>query len=231
MHNIFLIRHGESEANILNSILKEKPDCAINLTQNGKLQAEKSSNMFFSYLKENYSSKKLHIKLIHSSYNRAAQTATPFIEKLKELKNISKFEISSSDSLVEINFGLYSGLDPYTEYEKYFPKYYEYWKTQIKDDNGYFFAPKPSGESYWDVCNRIQFDVYKIQNFVNCNNDDFDIVNIAIVIAHGGINRCFAKVCLEKDVSWFKTLNNPENCEIWGINNFNKDFDKKIISP
>lgn len=216
MKNIFLIRHGESEANADYRTLLEKPDCSINLTEKGLKQADTSSSLFFDYIKENYSEYKLDIEVVVSSYNRAKQTSKPFIEKLKELKNLKSFIVKNSDSLVEINFGLYSGLDPKKEYKENFPKHYKRWEIENKFDNAYFFSPKPSGESYWDLSNRISLDVFKIKESIKISKSN-KFIKIVIVIAHGGTNRCFAKVALEKDVEWFTSLKNPNNCEVWAL--------------
>jgi broad specificity phosphatase PhoE len=92
--NIYLIRHGESEVNILPDMIGQDPD--TKLTKNGEEQAAKLGKRFTN----------THFDRVFSStYLRALYTSTIFI---KNLKNYPE-EIMYSDKIVEYNPGDWKG--------------------------------------------------------------------------------------------------------------------------
>ena len=79
MHNILLIRHGQSEANVDNSIHTEKSDFAINLTDQGLVQAHKTGTFLKDWIVEQGYTK---IHMINSSFERANQTANAICDAI-----------------------------------------------------------------------------------------------------------------------------------------------------
>lgn len=219
MGNILLIRHGESEANVNHTIMKTTPDCTIKLTKDGESQAKLTASFVHDYCIKN-SIKNLYV--IGSSFKRAKQTKEIILNALINTDLI--IENKYSERLVEIDFGLYNGLTK-AEIKSDFPIEHRHWIVQNSKDNGYFYAPKPLGESYWQVCNRITHDVINAKNLSDNNPE-----SLVIIVAHGGVNRCFAKEALEQDVEWFTTLENPNNAEVWHID-FKENNIKSLFTP
>src|ERR1035437_8036617 len=92
--NIYLIRHGESEMNIIPHIIGQSPD--TKLTENGICQAEKLGNRF--------SDLRSSVFMASSSYERAHRTALIVKSKVKINNNISVH-----DELVEYSAGQWVG--------------------------------------------------------------------------------------------------------------------------
>jgi broad specificity phosphatase PhoE len=216
---ILLIRHGESEANVDHTIMKTTPDCTIPLTKKGEKQAKATALFIQKYCSEN-SIKNVYI--FGSSFKRAKQTKLFILEEL--VNSNLNIKNKYSERLVEIDFGLYNGLNK-SEIKTNFPIEHNHWIVQNSKNNGYFYAPKPLGESYWQVCNRIIHDVVYARSILDDNPE-----NLVIVVAHGGVNRCFAKEALEQDVEWFTTLENPNNAEVWSLN-FKDNNIESLFTP
>lgn len=98
---ILVIRHGESEADILN-VHEGRAD--FNLTEKGKRQASAMAE----YVRDNYSIDKIYA----STLKRAFQTAT----RLSEMVGVP---IIPEDNLMEFNNGLLAGLSREEADEKY----------------------------------------------------------------------------------------------------------------
>jgi broad specificity phosphatase PhoE len=221
--NILLVRHGESESNELPSVLGEKPDVSLKLTEKGITQAAKTGKFIANYVKENTHFKKV---IFHSSsYQRASDTCDLILNEVQSTNEI-KIVRTHSDFLVEIIQGhlitLHSqGKD---EYIKVFENDYNHWKIQELDERGTYFAKRPLGESYFDLSIRLQSEIAKAQKMYNKKNTLF------VIVAHGAVNRCFAKEALNKDIYWFNQLKNPDNCEVWSLN-FDKNKLEKVFNP
>lgn len=98
---ILVIRHGESEADILN-VHEGRAD--FNLTEKGHVQAQAMAE----YMKEHYTVEKIYA----STLKRAFQTAT----HLSETINVP---ITAEENLMEFNNGLLAGLSWEEADEKY----------------------------------------------------------------------------------------------------------------
>lgn len=91
MKKLYLVRHGESEWNILKKVQGQKD---VNLTKKGEQQAEKIANRLYN---EN-------IDIIYSSdLKRAFETAKKIGDKLK-------LNVNPDKSFREINFGIWEGI-------------------------------------------------------------------------------------------------------------------------
>lgn len=100
---ILVIRHGESEADILN-VHEGRAD--FNLTQKGHLQAQAMAE----YVSASYSVDKIYV----STLKRAVQTATHLSEKIN-------VPIIADENLMEFNNGLLAGLS-WEEADEKYPK-------------------------------------------------------------------------------------------------------------
>lgn len=100
MRKLYLVRHGESEWNILKKVQGQKN---VNLTKKGEKQAEKIANRLDS---EN-------IDIIYSSdLKRAFETA-------KTIGNKLKLDVNLDKSFREINFGIWEGIPTKELSDKY----------------------------------------------------------------------------------------------------------------
>lgn len=100
---IVVIRHGESEGDILN-VHEGRAD--FNLTEKGHAQAETMAE----YVSKNYNIDKIYV----STLKRAVQTATHLSEKIA-------VPIILDDNLMEFNNGLIAGLS-WAEADEKYPK-------------------------------------------------------------------------------------------------------------
>lgn len=100
---LLFIRHGESEADILN-VHEGRAD--FSLTPEGRLQAEKMA----AYISENYKITKIYA----SPLKRAKQTA-------EYLSDATDIEIEFADILMEFNNGLLAGLS-HEEADRLYPE-------------------------------------------------------------------------------------------------------------
>ncbi|MEI5908662.1 histidine phosphatase family protein [Bacillus spongiae] len=184
--NIYLIRHGETEANVMN---KEKytmftGQYDTSLTQNGEAQAlrlfDKIGHLRFD-------------RVFSSDLSRAVNTAEIIFPKM---------DIHKTSLLRERSLGVFEGkrlLDISTkeEYKKFFSD------CEYKDFKHSFVTKAPQGESYTDVMKRVKLF------FSNINLHDFD--NVAIV-SHAITMKCILKFLL--NLSEEETLKlKINNCE------------------
>ncbi|MBQ6845331.1 MAG: histidine phosphatase family protein [Agathobacter sp.] len=100
---IIVIRHGESEGDVLN-VHEGRAD--FNLTEKGHLQAKAMAE----YVSKNYNIDKIYV----STLKRAVQTATHLSEKIA-------VPIILDDNLMEFNNGLIAGLS-WEEADEKYPK-------------------------------------------------------------------------------------------------------------
>lgn len=190
---IYLIRHGESEANVDFQILKDRPDCSISLTNNGITQASRLGK----WLEEKFSD--IPLLVLHSPYKRVRNTMELATVKL----NVAS--LKEELCLTEIRFGLLEGLTT-NEFLNRYPDAYWNFQKALKDPTGSFYASRPQGESYFDVCMRVRHlvgDLLKAPKGLPI-----------LIFAHGGTNRCLQKELLKESVEYFVGLENQENCSV-----------------
>jgi len=116
--DLFVIRHGQSEADILKVI---EGRANFNLTELGNKQAEAMAN----WVKENYSINKIY----SSPLNRAKQTA-------EYISKIFGIEIIFDDDLMEWKNGLIAGLT-LEEANKKYPEPIKYLHTRVYEQESY----------------------------------------------------------------------------------------------
>jgi len=116
--DLFVIRHGQSEADILKVI---EGRANFNLTELGNKQAEAMAN----WVKENYSINKIY----SSPLNRAKQTA-------EYISKIFGIEIIFDDDLMEWKNGLIASLT-LEEANKKYPEPIKYLHTRVYEQESY----------------------------------------------------------------------------------------------
>jgi broad specificity phosphatase PhoE len=201
LKRLFLIRHGQSEANIdFKKAFDDNPDYAIPLTALGQKQALEAGHFLKKYIQK---TEWVQTALWQSSFKRARQTAEGV------LKNINPHHHFEDNYLVEQQFGLFS-YSSREEHIKNFPAEHAFIKQNVEVAEGKFWARFPLGESMSDVDVRIGL-------FLNNLKEDAQNLGYetAIIVSHGTTLRVLESRLLRKP---FETLNdrklNPENCSI-----------------
>lgn len=207
---IFLVRHGESQANVEQSLHKTLPDHEIALSSRGKLQpvfaAEKIKDFLLKCDK---------VRIWNSPYRRTRETADIFCEALKGYILDRREHIL----LCEQQFGIFDGLED-DEIEDKFPAEFHHWNL-CKKHNGKFWARYPMGESPFDAATRIH------QAFGTFHRDAAQGVEDIAIVCHGTVVKLFEMMWLHKSPEWFATRKTIGNCGVMLI----QDKTSKCIFP
>jgi len=200
--NIFLVRHGQSEANVDKSVYMTTADHAIQLSDQGKSEATQAGQFLNSYFSEHDTSKK-KVCLWASPFQRARQTADGIEDACGRFISDRREDIL----LCEQQFGLFGGI-PSEELPIHFPVEYAHYEKH-KRHEGQFWARMPLGESHFDVAFRIRIFFGTIQRHA----ENKDIHNV-IVVCHRITLRAFVMSWLHLTPEWFENEKNPPNCAI-----------------
>ena len=200
---IFLIRHGESVANIGANETLGLADHRVVLTEIGKAQAKKSAISLKEYLLEN----KIGLSKARawfSPYDRTKET----MEIFNSILNLDKhMDVREDISLTEQQFGLFDSI-PDSKWEDMFPNEYRAW-NMFKSQKGKFWARLPMGESPFDVAVRVK-------NFFGTLKRDYEKhgIDTIFIFTHGTTLRTFVMQYLHRTVEWYEEEHNPGNCWI-----------------
>ena len=200
--NIYLVRHGQSVANVDPSIYLNTADHAVPLSDLGREQAREAGR----YLHDHFSTRDLaetHVRLWTSPYLRTRQTADGILETCRHFIADRREDIL----LCEQQFGLFDGI-PDEELPIQFPEEYAHY-AKCERHEGRFWARMPLGESRFDVALRIRLFFGTIQR----DAERHDIRNV-IIVCHGVTLRAFVMSWLHLTPEWFEAERNPTNCAI-----------------
>jgi broad specificity phosphatase PhoE len=198
---IFLIRHGETTANIGGNYIARTPDHLVSLTENGIVQANSAGKWLADYCAQ-HGIPLENARIWRSPYVRTRQTSQEFN---KHLRINSIFE---DIALVELQYGLFDAV-PEEEWESKFPAEYAECKRQW-DNSGKFYLRFPSGESPFDVALRVHQFMGTIYR---------DTADPLFVFTHGVTLRCFLLRWFHYTPEWYENEKNPKNCWIRLIDN------------
>ena len=198
MH-IFLIRHGESVANVGDN-LERLPDHLVELTENGKRQAYEAGAWLKKYCDEK-GVDLTHARIWRSPYRRTRQTSEEFN------KSLGITDIREDITLVEQKFGLFDSL-PETEWGETDAQAYDEFLRQIQNQ-GKFYARLPMGESPFDVAIRVH-------QFMGTIYRDYEKegTDTLFVFTHGTTLRAFLLRWFHYSPEWYQQEKNPKNCWI-----------------
>ena len=199
MH-IFLIRHGESLANVGENYEKRIPDHLVPLTENGKEQARKNGEWLAAYCRK----KGIDLsgaRIWRSPFLRTRQTADEFN------KSLGITDIREDITLTEQQFGLFDAM-PDEKCSELFPREYEEYRRQIAGQ-GRFYARLPMGESPFDVAIRIHQFMGTIYRDLEKSG-----VDTLFVFTHGATLRAFLLRWFHYSPEWYQAEPNPKNCMI-----------------
>jgi 2,3-bisphosphoglycerate-dependent phosphoglycerate mutase len=203
---LYLVRHGESEANVNKQICKELPDHAIGLNSFGNkgfLQAQGAGRYLADEFRAALAERQgqLRIRMWNSPYRRTRQTADVIDTELRRVE-VRGFRPSldrrEEIALVEQQFGLFDGHTD-EELAEFFPKEAAHYDKCEKFE-GRFWARMPLGESRFDVALRVKsmfgtlvrdYEKHKIDKIV--------------IVSHGVTIRAFIMQWCHETPEWSRT--------------------------
>ena len=185
---IILLRHGESEANIDNSVYSKIPDWQIALTDNGIKQALESGRKIGSLIAQE------SFGVFVSPYKRTLQTKDSMLERIGRCP---VFDYQDPE-LREQEYGNMTSVeDNETNYA-------------LRKSFGVFFYRFPEGESCADVYDRMTlFMVSLFRRFERPSCPD----NI-VIVSHGTAIKCFLTRWYHWSVDRFESIGQLPNCHI-----------------
>ena len=201
---VFLVRHGQSVLNADRQLHFTIADPEAELTPRGHAQAEEGAVALLGELKQRqWLNRK--IRLYHSDYVRAHQTANHFISALEPV--LPRFDYRMDDRIRELEFGILNGLS-HQEVEQLFPSYHDY-QDLLRTSDSRYYVRRMGGESPADVADRCR-------SFIGAMYRDYEKHGIRtfVVVNHGLTSRVLAKLLLKQNRYWYQQQRNPQNMAI-----------------
>lgn len=212
MH-IFLIRHGESLANIGANYEKRLPDHLVALSDKGKEQAY-SQGVFLKKYCDEHNIDLTKARIWRSPYLRTRQTSEEFN------KSLGIKDIKEDITLIEQQFGLFDSV-PESEWGLKCEVEYDEFLRQVQNQ-GKFYARLPMGESPFDVAIRV----HQFFGTIARDREKYGIDTL-FIFTHGTTLRTFLMRWFHYSPEWYQAEHNPKNC--W-IREIIDDEDKGYIN-
>lgn len=203
MKKIFIVRHGESEANanqrgLLSEEGKYVIDSSFKLTEKGRYQAREAGEKILKAM----SSEKYSIYI--SPYERTRQTARVIHGVL--LNNGKKVNKHVEDPrLVEQDFGDFD-FQFQPKWKDIDPHSYRVNQAKYNDMPGRFFARLPTGENLLDVYNRMSLFVT-----TRLERDNTDTI---IIVTHGYAERVLLMYLLDLTIEQMYDIKLQKNASV-----------------
>jgi len=205
MKNIYLVRHGESVANVDPTVYQTTADHAVPLSERGLRQATAAGARLRELIDIPAGER---LRVWNSPYKRTRQTAAALLAELKQ--RFTAVDEKEHIKLCEQQFGLFDGI-PEEELPIRFPLEYAHYK-RAEDHEGRFWARMPLGESRFDVASRVH-DTFG--TFLR-DSERRGVDNI-VVVCHGVTLRAFVMMWRHMEYEWFDREKNPGNCDIYHL--------------
>jgi 2,3-bisphosphoglycerate-dependent phosphoglycerate mutase len=219
MRNIYLVRHGQSMANVDKAIHSSTPDHAIPLSALGEQQATLAGSALQDLLAQEGVAWNTRMRIWTSPYKRTRDTADLLQAEL--MPHFTNMDRRENIMLCEQQFGLFDGI-PDNEIPVRFPQEHAHYALAEKFE-GRFWPRMPMGESRFDVALRV----HQAFGTFHRDADRHGIENI-IVVCHGVVLRAFVMQWRHLPYEWFEAQKNPGNCDIYHLGSTEKD-DKGFI--
>lgn len=200
---IFLLRHGESEANLDKRINARQPDHSVPLSAEGHRQAASAGQFLAQTLAGGG-----RVRIVVSPYVRARQTSAA-VERAFDDAAI-RYDRREAIELRELEFGLFDGVAD-ADLPALFPLEYEHYE-KYRRFAGEFFAPMPLGESRCNVADRVKAAFGTILR--DASPDRPDPIRNFVVVSHGVTIRCFRLQWMHYGWEWYQQQRNPQNCSV-----------------
>ena len=194
---IYLVRHGQSEANVNSSILASIPDQRVHLTAQGKEQARKVGQLL--------NTRVVNLKAtISSPFQRTVETLQLLTEELTSAHT----KMPATVLLCERQLGLVNTLG--SDYSKHFEQEHLAYRNSVAQKASFFNQPV-GGESPLQMASRV-LSFMALYDIARMYADSHDI----IIVAHAGVMKAFHHVLTCQDLDAFDNADEPHNCEVWG---------------
>jgi 2,3-bisphosphoglycerate-dependent phosphoglycerate mutase len=200
---IFLLRHGESEANLDKRINARQPDHSVPLSAEGHRQAAAAGQFLAQTLAGGG-----RIRIFVSPYERTRQTAAAVAEAFDAAS--IRYDKREATELRELEFGLFDGVAD-ADLPKVFPLEYQHYEKYLRFA-GEFFAPMPLGESRCNVADRVKSCFGTILRDASTGRPD--PLRDFVVVSHGVTIRCFRLQWMHYGWDWYQQQRNPRNCSV-----------------
>jgi broad specificity phosphatase PhoE len=182
---IVLLRHGESEANVDQTVFERVPDHAISLTANGREQAVAAGKELRVQFEEQ------PVRVYVSPYRRTLQTLDAL--GLDDLVETTREE----PRLREQDWANFQDSQDIARQRK------------LRDDYGHFFYRFTDGESGADVYDRVSTFLETLHRDWDAKNSPRNV----LIVSHGLTMRLFCMRWFHWSVQFFESLSNPGNAE------------------
>jgi len=201
---LYLVRHGQSEANVDKNIYRLRPDHAIALTAKGMKQATEVGQYLSNHFNAN--SNEGPAIILRSPYMRARETE----DQIAAAMGSHVKERVELPEMAEQQYGLFDGVPP-DELATTFPQEYTRYKLAQKN-MGKFWARPPQGEALFDVYQRAT----TVAHYLRFGSRKAG-VNTYVIVAHGNWIQCFMMAWCNLPYEWMAKARIPENCEVLKI--------------
>ncbi|MFD8142069.1 histidine phosphatase family protein [Streptomyces sp. NPDC059708] len=182
---IVLVRHGESEGNIDDTVYEREPDHALRLTRSGREQAAEAGIRLRELFGEE------HISAYVSPYRRTLQT-------FRELRlDPARVRMREEPRLREQDWGNWQDRDDVKLQKAY------------RDAYGHFFYRFAQGESGADVYDRVGSFLESLYRSFEAPDHPENV----LLVTHGLTMRLFCMRWFHWSVAEFEALSNPGNGE------------------
>lgn len=207
---IFLLRHGQSKANMDTEVYEKDGDSRVGLTDTGWEQAIGAGRFLKEYLAKNGEPDPEDMRVWGSPYDRTRQTVSGLLYGAE-----ADWKVRIDAALIEQSFGDYFAFTkeaknkPPSLLNLEFNKPIERYKDEWAKDK--FFARPPRGERPSDVQNRVKDSIDTIWRNIEKGRPDH------VVVTHGVSLRVFAMDFMHIDPKYYEEFPNPPNCGIYLI--------------
>jgi broad specificity phosphatase PhoE len=209
--DVYLVRHGESAANLDKGVNLRTADHAVPLSDRGQEEVVEAGVALAGFIGPEmargldgspvlgaYVSPYLRTRQTWAGMKLGLARALGFAPVVMETESIF---------LRELEFGLFDGI-PDGEIGTVFPREHAYYE-KLRSWGGEFYARMPGGESRCDVAQRVH------QCFGTIHRDrERHGIRVAVVVSHGVTTRAFAMQWLKLTPEWMEAEKNPLNASI-----------------
>jgi 2,3-bisphosphoglycerate-dependent phosphoglycerate mutase len=211
---LFLVRHGQSEANLDVEVNKRVADHMVGLTGEGARQADAAGVFIEDFLMREAGGDVFRlppVRVWSSPYLRTRQTTAGVVGRMSSVVA----PIREADLLREQEFGLFDGI-PEEDLPSLFPREHAQYR-KFEAFEGRYWARMPQGESRADVSQRMNifFDRLHrdLERDVHLHGRDLKVRDV-VVVSHGVTLRCLVKEWLGLPYEWIEQERNPANCSV-----------------
>lgn len=181
----YLVRHGQSQANVDKTLYTRVPDQQIELTDKGWKQATETGAFLAKHFKEGRVTRPIILRT--SGHMRARQTTQCIFNALT--KAGFKVHVRETDMLTEQSLGQVAGR-PHEEWSKHHPVYAELFKV-ARETGGLHFLVPPGGEARLATEARVRIDLDSLHRYRATHGK-----GPVVLVNHGETCRQIAKVLL-----------------------------------